>query len=302
MNTFTTLSISFTMYNTKYIFILAILLSLYNCNKNLELPVQEAPKLVIWGYLHPDSIPSVDLSTTYPLLDSLKKENAAISNVKVILWENNTPIDTLLEDTTGHYISVDKRPKVGFSYYFTAESAGFPILKTSPDTIPEAIKILAFKIESPLTFPSDYLNITLRLILEKVTKQNVMGNQVIYLFGSNKGKTGFGYDLHCDWQSEVFLNDYYYKNYDCQSGFSSVFLQRIGEKSENIEGGIDISLSFLSPHSQIITKKLGLFNALNTNTQEVANVFYEPIFIPFEVENGYGTIFCSNTSSIHVTF
>jgi Domain of unknown function (DUF4249) len=290
------------VYRLKFIFIVSWLFILINCNKNLELPPQEAPKLVIWGFLHPDSIPSINLSTTYPLLDSLKKANAAVSNAKVILWENNIPIDTLSEDTIGHYISVDKRPKVGYSYYFTAESAGFPILKTLSDTIPEAIKIIAFKVETPLTFPSVYLNIILRLTLEKVTIQTVLGNQVTYLFGNNKGNSNYAYDQHCEWQSEVLLNEFFYENYDCQSGFSYVFLQRVGEKSENIERGIDISLSFLSPHSQIIAKKLGLFNALNTDSQGNVNVFYEPIFIPFEVENGYGTIFCSNTSSIHVTF
>jgi hypothetical protein len=286
----------------KNIFIFSIILILWNCTKNLELPPQEEPKLVIWGFLHPDSIPQVNLSTTYPLLDSLKKANASVSAAKVILWENNAPIDTLTEATTGHYVSLDKRPKVGYSYYFTAEATDFPKIKTSTDTIPEAIKIIAYKVESPVTFPSDYLIITLRLTLEKVTTQAVMGNKVIYSLSSKKGKFAYSYDQHCEWQSEVFFNDFLYENYDCQAGFSTVFLQRIGEKSENIENGINVSLSFLSPHSQIITKKLGLFNALSTNPQDVANVFYEPIFIPFEIENGYGTIFCSNSSTIHITF
>lgn len=97
------------------------------------------PNLVINGFLRPDSLVSVNVRSTMPVLSS---EITNVENARVSLFVNGEFIEVLVYRGNGNYKSENHKPIVGNVYSIEVIADGYGKV-TAKDTIPEIVKILS---------------------------------------------------------------------------------------------------------------------------------------------------------------
>ncbi len=96
------------------------------------------PKLVINGFLQPDSLISINVRSTSPILS---RENVFIEDAEVTLSVNGEFVETLTYKGSGNYKSEIQRPETGKVYSVEIIADGYDKV-TASDTIPGNVKIL----------------------------------------------------------------------------------------------------------------------------------------------------------------
>ena len=115
----------------KYLLPLIAALACMACEKTIELDVPlEDSKLVLHGYLNPDSTLKVQLTRSLFVLDRMdKRMDVAGATVKV--FEDEKEIGSMVYKQNGWYELEGVRPKEGRSYRIEAEKAGFEKISAS---------------------------------------------------------------------------------------------------------------------------------------------------------------------------
>ena len=123
----------------KIIFLLIITISLSSCIEVLDIDLDKEDRfLVLNGFVSPDSLIKVNLSTSINALDG-DAFIKFIDDAEVILYEDGNEIETMKKDTFGYFISTIK-PDLSKSYSVSAKSGSYPQLEATT-TIPKSIPI-----------------------------------------------------------------------------------------------------------------------------------------------------------------
>jgi hypothetical protein len=292
------------------LFLFLLLMTWVSCSKDVHLPPVEEPKLVIWGYLQPDSIASIRLSHTYPILDSISGRAAFVSDALVVLHENHSISDTLREISPGYYRSATNLlPKPSQTYWYEVYKEGFPPLRTQPDTLPEKPLIESYASEWAITgYTFDNVSIIARA--PNILQKNLVANSVLYYKGSQQAWTQTTFakiNNPCVARPlDIFFQGYLLEDYSCLNNFSEISLQSTGLSHNDLldlkERGMYLNLAYFSSASENVALKLGIFHEAYTGYSEDVNLFYEPVYLPVLSEGGYGHIFFLNTSTFKIDF
>jgi hypothetical protein len=109
-----------------------LLFSLLSCQKVLDMEVEHrASKLVMYAHLLPDSLVTVAIGASVPIL---KKDTLKNITAKISIYENDNFIEVLSFVSNGIYRTNSLRPKIGANYTITAEADGYGYEKISGST------------------------------------------------------------------------------------------------------------------------------------------------------------------------
>lgn len=98
-------------------------LVLIGCELIVDIDVPfEQRQLTLNSLFHKDSLWSVHVSLNQHILDEATTER--VRNATVVVYKNDTPIDTLSHVSNGLYRSDTAKPEIGQSYKITASAAG----------------------------------------------------------------------------------------------------------------------------------------------------------------------------------
>ncbi|MCF6364702.1 MAG: DUF4249 domain-containing protein [Bacteroidales bacterium] len=102
------------------LFSIILTISIFSCSEPIDINVDEVDKkIVLNGFINPDSTVKVNLSKSIGILQK-DKEVEFLKNADVKLFENNILIEELQYDTNGYYTGVTF-PKIGKTYKITAD-------------------------------------------------------------------------------------------------------------------------------------------------------------------------------------
>ncbi len=110
----------------KYIPFLFILL-LFGCELivDVEVPFGQ-PQLVLNTFFHPDSVWSATISLNRHILSDLPF--ASVEDATVIMYQNDSPIDTLIHQQNGFYKSKSNKPLINTEYEIRASTAEYGMI------------------------------------------------------------------------------------------------------------------------------------------------------------------------------
>ena len=110
----------------KITFCLIVLISA-SCIKEVDYSAPPfTPRLVLSSIINPDSIIKAHVGKTIAITDT---GSAIVENASVFLFENGVPIDTLVYQTDGWYVS-NVYPQVGFSYILETYHPAFSLVSS----------------------------------------------------------------------------------------------------------------------------------------------------------------------------
>ncbi len=299
--------------NIKLKFSLLFIIVIFNltCNPNINILTEPSQdKLVIWCFLHPDSVVSALISKTSPILKTIADRK--ITDAKVILYENNISVDTLKYDVNSKYISSKNfKPSENNIYYITIIKEGFLTAQTLPDTMPRKPKLIKYIVNDSVGI-EDINSQTYPARLQFFTDQP--SNYPCYSFGSHtfKRDVGSGHVVDeyviiarknngcsLDWN---FLQ---YRFNDASCGLPIDYYDFTAEnggrppKLKNLKVGFTIGAVTYRP--QALFKEY--YKTFKQPTGDVLDdLFFAPTFFPEYVKNGYGFLGCYNTTEIEVQF
>ena len=287
-----------------------ILFSLISCQKEIDLLHRnDEQKLVLWCYLHPDSVVTAYVSKTSPPLST--KEDRTASGVLVVLYENNLPVDTLQNDSLKIYKSRKNfKPSVGNIYAMKASKSGFPTLETFPDTMPPKPVLLKYIAEDSILRINRFQNLArLRLYTDKpkyfesyglsqgkyqnINYLGVYGDDVFDWFDyTDRCEKHFGVPWHGFVRNTCVNNDV--------KGFYE--FTKLNYTSPQQLKGKKMSLSFgaITNHCADLILKIQPLGS--TTFSDGTELFWTPVYVPETVKNGYGFLVCYNTLDFDIHF
>lgn len=113
----------------KYFAILFILtISACELVVDVDMPIEKS-KVVLNAFFTPDSVWKAKVSLNRHILDD--SGYPPIPNAEIIVFEGDTPLDTLHYDTLGYYFSNDGGPKIGKTYSMRAIVPDYEIVEAS---------------------------------------------------------------------------------------------------------------------------------------------------------------------------
>lgn len=277
-------------------------IALFSCTRSLEIDFpEEPPRLVIWGDICRDSLIRVQLYRTYSPLDTTTA-NQTVPGALVVLWEDQVPVDTLQDLGAGQYRTVNKRPESNKSYYLTAYKTGFPDLTTPVGQIPEPIHVIdSSVVYAPYPQETNLGSTFITLRLAQAIDSDLIGTRVQKNAAEELNLGGWfkPYDSGNDRTLNSY-GSYGLEDYSDQRPFSEVVLSNNWTYFDQLEQhGALCSLLAFSNESTDVLIQLGIFNSYNTDTPGVS-IFYEPVYLPLEIEGGYGHVFFYTTTQILV--
>ena len=121
---------------------ITLIMMAVGCAKVLDVPTPYiGDRLVIFGVLSPDSIPTVLITRTYPTVGTVTLSGKSIDNATVLLMTNNQAISQLYLVEPGRY---EARNRVAFvagqTYSYSVVAAGYPAVVSNPEPIPSAMQ------------------------------------------------------------------------------------------------------------------------------------------------------------------
>jgi hypothetical protein len=148
-------------------YLLMILVLGNSCIKTLndQLPEME-PKLVVNAAISPDSILTVNISQSVPVLNNESSDNAPfVSGAAINFYEDGQYLFQLSETENGYYKKPDFTPVPDHSYQIEIEKQGFQKVK-AVTTIPATVLIDSFDTTVTIDDYGDYQDILIKCKLK----------------------------------------------------------------------------------------------------------------------------------------
>ncbi len=295
----------------KYIISFLIFISLVSCQKEINLlDRNDQTKFVVWCNLHPDSIVTAYVSKTSPPLS--KKVDRIVTDALVILYENNIPIDTLLNDSLTIYKSRKGfKPSVANIYILKIFKQGFPTLETLPDTMPPKPILIKYIAEDSVSKITDFTNLArLRLYTDKPKYYESYGiSQGQYQYFNYLGVYGdafFNWEtLPSDCKQYFSIPKHNFVKTNCGDTNPKEYYEYtriINTKPQQLRGKrMSLSISAITKHAADISIQIQRLSSI-TFSENDTELFWTPIYIPETVKNGYGHLICYNTLNFDIQF
>jgi Domain of unknown function (DUF4249) len=282
-----------------------------SCNQALQpLELEIEQKLVVWCYLHPDSVATALVSKTGEPFSS--KKDRIVNNATVLLIENGIIADTLkYVDSTLYRSTLNFKPKIKEAYAIRIESPNLKTIVTKADIVPEAPKLLKYIVNDSFAKIDNSRNlIQLQLFTDTP--------QYYYAYGLSpamyKGLNYLGvygdaikvFDLKSNACNSSFkIQNHYFKLPNCDE-ISSNYYEYRTEVNPIVFRKQKLKFSMCNVTKQGAEIILGSYNYYASNFDDFydTNLFWNPSAPPPTdvVENGYGFLVCYNTLNIELQF
>jgi hypothetical protein len=269
-----------------------------SCEKAIDIDVPyEEPKLVMNGYLNPDSSFSMQLSRSKFILDRAELKN--VEDARLSLFEGERKLGQLKHVQEGFYELAGIKPEPGKTYRIKAERAGFKSVqateKSSSFVVPAAVKAAREELQDDYQYDNSYR------INFKIPDPEEETN--FYMLRAFEKRTGHWYDQNgeltedytywnvlqiespdpgleevCVNNCDMLLSDIYFngKTYEVQLTGTSYSWG----SEEEIE--VYISLFNISEAAYLYYK------TVDQSQQAEGDPFAEPVRVYSNVEGGYG--------------
>jgi hypothetical protein len=290
----------------KYLFFSFAFVMIFSyCQPHLNLPFEnDERKLVIWSFLHPDSIVTAYISSTRAPLS--KDKESLINDASVVLYENDKAIDTLKEVENGIYKAKKEiKLKEKKIYQIKVNKEGYLAIETPKDTMPEKPIVFNYSAVDSIRKEQGH-NIALITL-----NTNNTSHYKNYGFGNFKA-IGLPFSeinvyengrSTCDNNGFFDLYGYSFIHYNCKlsNNIYNLFVDNYypkGFKNAKIKFTI-CSITFLNI---AYNEKVDLLASHFSDYYSGVDLFWNPVYLPNYIKNGYGFFGCYNTSDIEISF
>lgn len=271
---------------------------LVSCELFVEIDVPfEGKQVTVNSFFNPDSLFSVHLSLNRHILDEKPFQN--IQNARVILFDGDSPIDTLSYKGQGNFRSDDCKPEPGKTYSLSVSTPGYKQVHSS----------------SSVPFPSP-------IISAEAYEQAGNQTSMVKVRLQDNGAEANYYELFVEGESEYYsfprddIDSYRYRiqlktddpavQHDDNDEFSnSIVFKDVVFNGKEVELIFELSGGGLSYNSAILITLRTLsedgYNYLRTaRIQEATSgdPFAQPINVFNNIQNGFG-IFAGYSTSAH---
>jgi len=267
-------------------------LNFLTCKKpNYDLNnIYPGDKLVINGYVNSDSGCIVHVSKSIPSTGNIPYDQLTVKDARVFLYENGDSIQELVQDTKGHFKSINFLPKVGFFYRIRSTSLS---LQTAES---EEVQFEDLQLsEKATTVYSKDLKYGAGYIF--TFKLNFDTSKIHYYFFN---PTGDGKDVETYFiqpsgiEKSCGLYQDYFKYYVSSSCFTTGDSLSIGVGTDNYSGNkpttLKLNISTISPI---------LYKYITALGEPVGAdfAFFEPALQFSNIKGGFGIFYTKNTKS-----
>lgn len=274
----------------------------FSCQPEFKLDEEAfSPGMVVWSFFNPDSVFTVRLSSAQPAWS--EPAAPSLGGALVTIYEDGTPVDTLEEVAEGLYQSASgMRPAVGKAYHVRAYHHGYPNISTVPDTMP-IIPTLEGIAATTVPIQGNVAGQVLAIVDMRVTNRvgySHIGSKVHFPTTGEDAffapPEGFACQSSLSTVEHIFFSDF-----GCREGRELDF--RITSSNYRPQGLSQavVSVCYASDATITFAKQLERFHELNTEIYGV-DPFFEPVFLPQNVINGYGFAGCYSCKAITVNF
>ena len=292
---------------------LVALLATFSCHPKIEFDsLQAEPKLVIWCFLHPDSVVTASLTKTIPIFET--DADKKVTDGIVVIYENNRIWDTLRNDGTDKYISIKGlHPKAGNIYSIKAYKMGFKTLETTNDTMPSKPIVKNWSIMDSVGITDNISFNGKKGVLAKIQLSiNTPSNFPIYGVSRikqtglsstffNKDEVDYYSDDRCPIIRGVSARGFIFKYSNCQDRQGEMNII-VNNYSAQIKG-IHLKFKLCATTYQFQRFYYEFRDFENSYREQAFDLYATPITFPEYVKNGYGFFACYNTSNeIDITF
>jgi len=302
-----------------------LIFGLWSCTEVVELPFPAtSSNLVLNCILHPDSIIKARITTSLPATDT-NNRFVTVSNATMLLYENNNLLDTFAYGGNGTY-ELERYPKPGSEYKINVIVPGYPVL-TASEQVPLSPSVNVCYDEFLTLLGGNYIDII--VYLSDVAKENnaywfhvVLSDYkrlgrlkydstqtenipVFYLLSTSAIADDFNAILDHTYGRNGYR---YYLRLEDKSFNGSVVEQTIGFTDNYFRFGkvatftedqeVIIHITNASQNYDRYLKSSFTY-FLNQDFYE-PNLFFEPIQIHSNIENGTGIFAAYNSISIPV--
>ncbi len=283
-----------------------ILILILGCQPTSEFETLQAdPKLVLWCFLHPDSIITASLTKTVPAFS--KNADKKVTDGTVIIFENSIIIDTLRNDGTDKYISSKQlRPKVGNIYSMKAYKNGFASIETLSDTMPikplikswTAIDSFTY---SPYSFSGNKPTLLANIHLIINTPRHFPIYGVSALKAINLPYADYEYSStnpFCPIKRGASARGFIYNYQDCdkKQGEMDIYVNNIYPQYFR-KAQFRFRLCATTYQYQEFYKAYSDFIGDFSGSNDIGfDLYWTPVNFPEAIKNGYGFFCCFNTS------
>jgi hypothetical protein len=294
-----------------HIFIIIIFVLFCSCNQALQpLELEVEQKLVVWCYLHPDSVATALVSKTGEPFSS--KKDRIVKNATVLLLENGIIADTLkYVDSTLYRSVLNFKPKIKQAYAIKIEYPNLKTVVTKADIMPEAPKLLKYIVNDSFAKIDKSRNlIQLQLFTDTPQYYYAYGLSPAMYKGLNYlgvfGDAIENFDLKSiDCNISYRIKNHYFKLPSCEE-IPSNYYQYTKVANPIIFRKQKLKFSMCNVTKQSAEIILGSYNYYGSNFDDFydTDLFWNPSAPPPTdvVENGYGFLVCYNTLNIELQF
>jgi hypothetical protein len=289
-------------YRLQYVAIIAVL-ALFSCEKIIDINIPDKKrKIVVNGLISTNKKVSVNLSKSLSVLENDELIPFAAGDVN--LFNGNTLIGKLQEDSAGYYSLPGFNPLVGQIYRLTASGNGLSPIEASA-TMPELVSVTSV---DTATLMDEWGNSELRL---KVKFKDPADVHNIYGIGIDVTYKEFDYSTmmftgrklshsaYLSGNSDQFLTDES-TNFEGKLYFEDLLFNGL---SKSVEFGVydyafyesdtvwlDVKMEQIDPSFYLYVR------SCNAYSEAGGNPFAEPVQVFTNVKGGYG-IFAGSSSS-----
>ncbi len=277
-----------------------------SCQPKIEFESQQDDtKLVLWCFLHPDSVITASLTKTIPAFSN--ESNKKVTDGTVVIYENNNILDTLHNDGTDIYTSSKGlRPKIGSIYAIKAHKIGYKTIETVNDTMPIKPVIKSWSTIDSFTYSPYTLNGNKKGLLAYIHLTiNTRSNFPIY--GVSRMKViNLPYGDYfssapapfCPIKGGVSARGFIYNYQDCSHNQSEMNIYVNNVYPEYFrKAKLRFRLCATTYQYQEFYKAYNKFvNDFSGSNDIGFDLYWTPVTFPEYIKNGYGFFGCYNTS------
>lgn len=286
----------------KNLLLTALMMAFWSCQPQIETILEgETPKLVIWGFLQPDSVATVYLGRTAAPLS--KSADRIVEEATVLLFENNILADTLQYIGQSLYKSSKGfRPKENHAYYCIASKRGFETIESQIDTMPTRPQILRYTTQDSVR-NEGYNRVAQIDLFTNISSHYAnygINNLTSLKWGSNRNT--YIQNNQCDEESFV-VSEFEFTNSACFAFNGHYKIQTENYRFEDLKGTkMLLKLAAVTSNGIDFHKKIFALKQKYINFYEPVDAFWSPIYLPQMVKNGYGYVGCLNTIDVEIQF
>ncbi len=283
--------------------LLGVFISLTACEPSLPdlNQAQQPDKLVVWCALHPDSVATAYISKTAPPF-ATADSSRLISNAQVVLFENNKPADTLFYVEKNKYKSRKSfKPTEKNTYKIIAARIGLPTVETMADTMLTKPKVLKL---TPFFTPTQNGDVVSVEVQTDFPKHGIQ-----YFFDEKNFTNQRDSIIFINPQFELRISECFQEGKTCPFAPTDRYVLTDGQNScfgsckQTFR--VNAQILTITAHGITVQGQIGKYisdSGIDNAFSSGFNPNSAPVFSPEFVKNGFGGLYCTNTTNFLYDF